>query len=382
MGPVIDADMHLMEPPDMWAGYADPADRPHALSLTTDDLGYTWVTHRGRRLELALAQTPGDTEQVGRFMNAVRSGTPAERTYDEATPPSYWDPSARVAFLDQQGIDEAVCFPNYGLVIERPLYDDLPATLVNMGAWNRYIVDVVTESKGRLHPVGHVTLRDLDWLDDQLGALRAGGVRLAMTAPALVDGKRLSHPDLDRAWSSFEHHGVSPVFHVGSFTRPFDPAWYEDDFDDGNPVLSSVFLGTAPALSLADLAVHGVFERHPDLRLGVMELSSVWYPLFLLTLDGGFDFHARFNGRPLTDLARKPSEYVQDHVRIASFAYEMPDRLMAKAGDVFMFCSDYPHSEGTATVRDDYRRWCPGAAEPEQAPGLFGANAAWLLRQT
>jgi uncharacterized protein YcbX len=99
-----------------------------------------------------------------------------------------------------------------------------------------------------------------------------------------------------------------------------------------------------------------------------------------MTLDGGFDFHARFNGSPLTELALRPSDYIRRQVRIAAFSYEAPHRLQAKAGNLFMFCSDYPHSEGTDSALADYARSCPGAATPEQAPGLFAGNAAWLFR--
>src|SRR5206468_3866884 len=149
-------------------------------------------------------------------------------------------------------------------------------------------------AKGRVHPVAHLSLRDLDWLDAQLAFLSANGIRLAMIAPALVDGKPLSHPDLDRAWNAFVHHGITPVFHVSAFPHPFHDEWYDDDNpDDVAPVLSSVFLWTAPALALADLAIHGVFARLPDLRLGIMELSAVWVPMYLLMLDGGFAFHER-----------------------------------------------------------------------------------------
>jgi len=41
-----------------------------------------------------------------------------------------------------------------------------------------------------------------------------------------------------------------------------------------------------------------------------------------------------------------------------------------------MCCSDYPHSEGTATPIDDYERSGTPVAEH---PGLFGANAELLL---
>lgn len=66
-----------------------------------------------------------------------------------------------------------------------------------MAAWNR-CASVVTDGRGRLVPVAHLSLRDTAWLDAQLAALAAGGVRLAMIAPALVDGRPLSHPDHDR----------------------------------------------------------------------------------------------------------------------------------------------------------------------------------------
>lgn len=376
---VIDCDQHLLEPATLWTDYVDPADRDVALRMEEDDLGNTWLRWHDVDLCPVIHQVPGDTELIGRQIQRVRAGRPPELRYAEVTPAEYGEPAARVRYLDQRGIDAAMLFTNYGLVWERTLSCDLRAVKANMGAWNRWAVEVAQDGGGRLFPVAHLTLRDLDWLDAQLARLAAGGVRAAMIAPALVDGKRLSHPDLDRAWSSFVEHDIAPVFHVADQPRVFDDAWVEDDPDAGNPVLGSVFLSAAAQLGLADLAVHGVFERHPGLRVGVVELSAIWVPMFLMTLDGGFDFHARFNGAPLTELPLRPSEYIRRQVRVAAFSYESPDRLMAKAGDLFMFCSDFPHSEGTDTALADYARTCPGAGDPAAAPGLFGGNAAWLL---
>lgn len=218
----------------------------------------------------------------------------------------------------------------------------------NTTAWNRYAGAVANDSGGRLLPVAHLTLHDTERTVRDIEWCASMGLRGAMIAPSLVDGKRLSHPDLDPVWAAFAATGVAPVFHVGSFPKPFGDGWYADDPDEINPVLSSVFLGTAPALAIADLAVNGVFARHPDLRLGVMELSAVWVPMFLLTLDGGFDFHATFNGAPLTEMELRPSEYVRRQVRVAAFFYEQPASLIRKCGDLFMACSDYPHREGAA----------------------------------
>jgi predicted TIM-barrel fold metal-dependent hydrolase len=311
----------------------------------------------------------------------MRAGERPAYVYDDVLPDTYWNPTARVQWLDDVGLDEAVCFPNFGLLWEQHLASDLPATLVNMAAWNRWAVAVAQEGGGRLHPVAHLSLRDRPFLEEQLRSLAAADVRLAMIAPALVDGKPLSHRDLDRAWAAFVHHGVTPVFHVANFPAPFGEGWYEDDPDDVTPVLSSVFLWTPPALALANMAVHGTFARHPDLRVGVMELSAIWVPMFLLQLDGGFAFHARFNGAPLTELDLKPSEYIRRQVRVAAFGFERPDRLIRAAGDLFLFCSDYPHAEGVPRPLADYQAQS-GPVPEESVDALYGGNMAWLLRQS
>jgi hypothetical protein len=199
-----------------------------------------------------------------------------------------------------------------------------------------------------------------------------------MIAPAPVDGRPLSHPDHDDLWSAFVDHGITPVFHVADQPRVIDDCWYPDD-ENAVPVIESVFLWMPPALALTDLILNGVFERHPSLRIGVVELSSIWVPQFLLMIDGAAEFTSKFNGAPLVELPRRPSEYFLDHVRVSSFAYENPRRLTARGGDIFMLCSDFPHSEGTADPLAEYARAGCNAAE---YPGLFRENVAWLANLT
>jgi predicted TIM-barrel fold metal-dependent hydrolase len=278
------------------------------------------------------------------------------------------------------GVEQAVLFPNYGLAWERTLSADRDALLANMAAWNRWCETVVREGRGRLHPVAHVSLRDLDWLERQLARLAAKGVRLAMIAPALVDGRRLSHPDLERAWAAFEHHGIAPVFHVGDQPKVFDEAWYADRGELGNFAVDTVFLYVPAALACTDLILNGVFERHPGLRIGIVELSAVWVPLYLMMLEGGCRFLERLNGRT-SPLPLSPGDYFRRQVRVSSFSYEMPRNLQKLLGgaDLLMACSDYPHSEGTAQPLDDYAALGRFAASPDQDRGLFHDNAAFLL---
>lgn len=373
---LIDCDTHLFEPVDLWARYADPAERHRALRMEEDDLGYTWLRWGDKRITMGEPHQPGQVRAIGDYRQRWLSGERCTLNYPEFAAP-YSDPGAIVRHLDEVGFDAGVMFPNYGIAWERPLQHDLPATLANMGAWNRWIVEVAQQGKGRLHPVAHVSLRDATWLERQLATLSAGGIRLALMAPALVDGRRLSDPALDRVWSAFVDQGITPVFHVANQPRPFDEAWYGDDVLSGVSPLTSVFLWTGVALALTDLILNGVLERHPDLRLGVMELSAIWVPLHLQMMDGGVQFAETFNGESAVKLSMRPSEYFKRQVRVAAFSYERPQRLIGRSGDIFMACSDYPHTEGTATPLADYDAV---DTRPGERPEFFGGNAEFLLR--
>lgn len=376
MTAVIDSDQHLYESRTMWVDHIDPPMRRDAISIEDDDLGYAWLTWRDRRLAIADVTLPGDTARIGHHWRRQRTGAPSEYSYDEILPADFWDPAARVTRLDELGLGAAVLFPNFGLFWERRLSQDLPALTANMAAWNRWAATVALEGRGRLHPVGHLTLRDPDWMIDQLRHLAATGVRLAMIAPAPVDGRPLSHADHDRLWSAFVDYDITPCFHVADQPRVFDDCWYTDPDETVAPAVESVMLSTPPALAVTDLIANGTLARHPDLRIGIFELSAIWVPMYLLMLDGGLDFYTSLNGQPLVELDLRPSEYFGRQVRVSAFSYEDPERLRAKAGDLFMCCSDYPHAEGSATPLPDYERV---DATPARAQGLFHNNAALLL---
>lgn len=379
---IVDSDQHLYEPRTLWRDHIDPARRDEALRIEDDATGTPRLRWRDHELGIAEVQIPGRSDEVGERHRRAREGLAPTARYDDCLPRDYWEPAARLATLTALGVDEAVLFPNYGLLWERALHASLPALCANMGAWNRWCAAVAADGGGRLHPVGHCTLRDAAWLERQLAALGRAGVRLAMIAPSLVDGRPLSHPDHDRSWAAFCDHGVTPVFHVADQPRPFADAWYTDQGTAFVPALEAIFLHIPPALGCADLILNGVFERFPDLRVGIVELSALWVPMFLMMLDGGWAFTRQISGLRADALPLPPSDYFRRQVRVSSFAYEMPGRIVDQLGgtDILMCCSDYPHSEGTATPVADYRAF--GLDDTAaSAARFFAGNADFLLRR-
>jgi predicted TIM-barrel fold metal-dependent hydrolase len=373
---LIDADSHLYEPRDMWRTYADPSDRDLALSIDDDELGWAWLTHQGRRLHEAEVPQPGHLVELGDARNAQRRHEPAPASYDELLPASYTDPDARLALLDEQGLDASVLFPNHGLVWEDQL-DDLRAKQANMRAHNRWMGEV-TAGSDRLVGVGHLDLSDLDWFRAELATLATHGVTLAMVGPSTVNGHSLAHPSMDPVWAALAEHNVAPVFHVGAHRRPFEAAWYDLEADPINTFTDSVLLWAAPAVALTNMAVFGVFERHPELRVGVVELTAAWIVPWLLYLDGGTGFISALLGHPPTELTMQPSEYIRRQVKVAALAYEQVGTLVEQAGeDLFMFGSDWPHAEGIADPLGTYRAANPGITGRAEEQ-LYGGNVTWL----
>jgi predicted TIM-barrel fold metal-dependent hydrolase len=363
----IDVDQHLFESRTTWSDYIEPAHRDDALAIADDAEGWPWLTWRGAPLAPLDVPIPERSSLIGDDRLRRVRGEHAPASFDDLVPDAYRLAGPRLDSLDAFGLDAAVLFPNYGLLWEQRLSSDRVAQRANARAYNRFF------------GVAHILLHDPAWAVEEIARVRSQGIRLAMVAPAPVEGKPLSHRDFDPVWAAFSEHGVAPVFHVSDFESPLHPAWREGEHEEGEQLFDSIFLYLAPAVALANLILNGVLERFPDLRVGVVELTASWVPHFLLHIDGASDFYAQRHGEPFRKLASRPSEYFLRQVRVAALPYEMPNRLVPKVGEAtFMIGSDWPHAEGVADPMAAARRAVAGLGDQARA-NLLGANAAWLL---
>ncbi len=91
----------------------------------------------------------------------------------------------------------------------------------------------------------------------------------------------------------------------------------------------------------------GVFERHPTLRLAIVEFELSWAPYVLTSMDYTYrERHAeasyRFRGDTL------PSDFFARNVSLSFQEDDVGIRLRDRIGvDGLMWGSDYPHSEST-----------------------------------
>lgn len=208
----------------------------------------------------------------------------------------------------------------------------------------------------RMRPVA---LLDTTSIDGALGEAQRvvdAGVRaVQICSDCPPGGLSPASTELDAFWQFFEDTNVPVILHVGgelNFMQSL--AWGEVPLFAPNVTdtaeiavdpytLSTMHFGAQNFLTTMILG--GVFERHPDLRFGVIELTSHWVGPMAENLGMWIDQFAKRYARVLQ---LTPSEYLERNVRVTSFWWEPVDKYIDCYGleHVYAFGSDFPHFEG------------------------------------
>jgi predicted TIM-barrel fold metal-dependent hydrolase len=183
----------------------------------------------------------------------------------------------------------------------------------------------------------------------------SGGACALLVASGCPPSHSPSHVALDPVWARAEEAGVPIVFHVGGTGDLIDPAYFENglpvppDFHGGEENFRSVdYMGIPgpPMQTLATMIFDGVLERHPELRIGVIEQGAIWMPSWMRQMESAMDAFGRHEER-LQALSLRPSEYVRRQIRATPYPTEDVRWIVEQAGpEVPLFSTDFPHVEG------------------------------------
>jgi predicted TIM-barrel fold metal-dependent hydrolase len=358
--PVYDADNHLYEPEEAMLAHLP---KKYASQ-------FQYVTVNGRK-KLAIGgqisdyipnptfdvlAPPGAHEKWYRADN--REGLTLRELSGKpiACPPAFRNGADRLKLLDEQGVHATLIFPTLASAVEERMnYDHelMNAVLHSLNEWMFETWGFARE--GRIFAVPFVTLMDVDMAVRELEWALARGARSVGLRPAPVPGYRGSRSfgfaEFDPFWARVAEAGIFASMHAsdsgydrysrswqgGSEFLPFKP-------DPFRQVLG--LSGRAIHDSLAALICHGVFDRHPRVRVASIENGSKW-------VFGLIDALTHASGQMPREFSRHPLETLREHIYIAPF-YEEPIRKLADAIGVerVLFGSDYPHPEGLARPLD------------------------------
>jgi len=353
---VHDADAHIMETPNWLRDYADPAvrDRIPALSYGgINELRQTGDPHEQLRdidkTFESLAARHRSTDYVEKEAAEIMA-----RKNFAATGSFIAEDRGRA--LDLLGFASQLIFNTFhnSRLCAWEHSGDLELAIGAARAHNRAMVEFCSTDR-RLLSTLYVPLADLDRAGDLAVEAISMGASALLVASGCPPTHSPSHIALDAVWAQASEARIPIVFHVGGTGQLIDPNYFRNglpvppDFHGGDENFRSVdYMGIPgpPAQTLATMIFDGVFERFPDLRLGVIEQGAIWVPSWMRQMEAAFDAFARHEER-LRSLSMRPSDYVRRQIRFTPYPTEDVGWIIEQAGpEVCLFSSDYPHVEG------------------------------------
>jgi predicted TIM-barrel fold metal-dependent hydrolase len=383
----IDADNHYYETLDAFTRHLDKAYKQRGVR----------VLHDGKHVEIVIAGklnrfipnptfdpviVPGclDLQFRGQIPEDV---DPRTLTRVEPISASYRDRDARIATMDEQGLDAALLFPTLGCGVEQALRFDVDATMASLTAFNRWLDDDWGYSyNDRIVAAPMISLADPAAAIEEIDRVLDRGARIVHMRPAPVPtgsakGRSLGNKAHDPVWARLTEANIPVAFHLGDsgYNTMLGAPWggAEDFAPFREPdVLGQVIIGDrAIHDTMASLIVHGVFKRHPSLRVASIENGSDWvYPLVK-------GLHKQANRTPWM-FPEDPLDTIRQHVWVTPY-YEEDLRKLADTIGVerVLFGSDWPHGEGLADPASFVDEL--SAFTPDEVHRIMRVNCAELV---
>src|SRR4029453_2839177 len=277
--PIIDADAHVNEPPDLWQTRVPQKGRERAPKVLHTDQGDVWSFDDGKRLRpLGLTAAAGSS-----FLEFK----PAGLRYDEIRPGSF-DTKARLADMDVDGITAQVLYPSVTLAGAALYAEERELQRVCVRAYNEWLLEFCEGSGGRLIPQAILPTTGLkDSIDELEWAIEHGHKGAVISA--FPNGTVEPSADDAPFWSLAEQTGAPIGVHIGSF-QPAGAGGKTVDMQ------SLAFLGRAGATKagastlpvVSTLLFADIFERHPGVRCVLVEANIGWIPTLLEQIDHMF----------------------------------------------------------------------------------------------
>ncbi len=360
--PVISADSHITEPPNTYVDHIDARWRDKAPRMQfVEEVGDIFVIDGlARPVPMGLVAAAGKpAEEIRvtgvRFDDMHRGG---------------WDPDARMADQDRDGVHCEVIYPTVGMVLCN--HKDFDYKHACFEAYNRWIAQYCDAHPARLLGCGQTAMRSVkDGIAD-LHAIAELGLRGVMMPgdPAEED---YDHPVYDPFWEAAIELGLPLSFHILTGRD------YAFNARVRGPAMNG-FLGIVRGCQdiMGTLVLGGVFERHPDLKIVCVEADAGWVPHYMYRMDHAYKRHRNWlpAGQKLSKL---PSEYFAEHIYMTFqddwVAFQTADLMNWRR---LMWANDFPHSDSTWPWSQDMLAEHAEKLRPEQREAILCGNVADL----
>ncbi|HEY2104514.1 MAG TPA: amidohydrolase family protein [Candidatus Binataceae bacterium] len=335
---VIDADGHVLEPPDLWLNYLDPKYRDRAPRIVLNKHGKETLQIEPGRI-LSMPESAGGIGVSGAFGARESKEVYPERYIDARK--GGFDPHARIPDMDAEGIDAAFLYPTLGLFIAC-IEDDPELGAADCRAYNRWLADYCKSYPERLFGNAMLPMVSVEMaIEEMRYAAKELGFRSGFIRPNPYGKRTLHDRSLYPLWEEAQELDFAIAVHGGAASGM---ATIGEDrfrgFATGH-CATHTFEMMAAAMSFL---MCGICDKFPRLRVAFLEAGGGWITGWLDRMDRHVD-DVGFND---TRLKTRPSDAFRRQCFISFEPTETSLKLLAEhiGPDHILWATDYPHPDG------------------------------------
>ena len=329
---LVSADSHIVEPPDLWTTRMDRRFRDRAPRIVMDAESDYFACEGSKRSGggiglLATRPKYDDPDHdfgfEGKWVDVLESA---------------YEPAARVAELDREGIEAELIYTSFGLSMYQ--IADLDFQVACMRAFNDWLAEFCAAVPKRLFGIAMVPTDNVDAGIAEIERAAKLGLRGAMISITQDNGGGYLDSSYDRLWSAAEAAGMPLSLHVAASKEGF--------VTSGNVMADFSCAFTPTMYTVAGMIFSGLFDRHRKLKVLSVENDAAWPLGILERMDDRYEHDKAWAapGNSITS-GRKPSEIFREHVG-ATFMRDRTAILNREliGRDNIMWGSDFPHFDG------------------------------------
>ncbi len=334
----MDSDLHLMEPPDLYARHLAAEYQSRAPKTHRQLPGhFAWWEIEGRRIP---PWTENDAVLEANQPLDARSQDVMKDGWDHG-----FDAASHVRAMDREGIDIAVLFRTVASMLVSLDDMDSEFSVALCRAFNDWVADYCKENPDRLKATAIVPQQDpVLAAGEARRAVQDLGVVGVVLLPMPIAGKHISDPSFDVLWREVEQLGVPVCFHGTSGAASRDYLGVRLAGQPGYRAIShAAVFSVELMLSMGSMIMGGVLERFPSIKVAFLEGNCSWLPWWLYRLDDQWE---KF-GSDAEGLTLAPSDYFrrQCYISVDPDEYLVADVVKRLGDDNLVFSTDYPHSD-------------------------------------
>jgi predicted TIM-barrel fold metal-dependent hydrolase len=330
---LVSADSHIAEPPDLWTSRIDREFRDRAPHLISDESSDAYVIDGLVHHSMGLVATKPKYAQPETLFSMQG------RWVD--VPEGAYDPVARAAELDREGIEAELLYTTVGLTFFS--LEDHEFRRACFRAFNDWLAEHCAGAPKRLFGVAMIATDDIDRGVAELERCVNKGLRGAMISIGTQAGESYGDPKFDKFWSAAEALEAPISLHVAAT----ETRWT----NTGSMFVDFACVFTPTMYAVTSMIFSGLFDRHRKLKVLSVENDAAWPLAVLERMDDRWthdQLWAPATGLPSRITSdRTPSQIFHDHVACTF----MRDRTAIRNRDIIgrenlMWGADYPHFDG------------------------------------